>query len=397
MSQDTRCWYYRAGWSCYRAGGNICYADTPTAINREHAILGADRCVAVNPSDTAPALVALGASMVIRSAGGERVVERRGLLHRPGHRHHADDGAAAGRAADGDPRCRPRGPGAEFYFEKVRDRHVWDFALVSVASAMVMSGGDDSRGLRVVGQRCRRAAAAAVRRSRRSCAASRATRRRPRLAGELAIDGAQPLRFNAYKMPLMRNLVQARRSAGSERDGLLPHLGPQPLGTADPHARVVGPAVGVAFRGCRVPSRARELHVALGAPQAGGRGNRRDGGRPAGFQLLLDASAAVGARIARTQELGVVRGDGRGGLRLNNVSTTSHVAPGDLIESAGIDGIYPRGVVIGHVSAVARGSDLFLEIRVTPAVAFSQLTDVLVLAPSPAAAPAPGRTGSAGP
>ncbi len=114
-------------------------------------------------------------------------------------------------------------------------------------------------------------------------------------------------------------------------------------------------------------------------------------------QLLLDASAAVGARIARTQELGVVRGDGRGGLRLNNVSTTSHVAPGDLIESAGIDGIYPRGVVIGHVSAVARGSDLFLEIRVTPAVAFSQLTDVLVLAPSPAAAPAPGRTGSAGP
>ena len=59
VSQDTRCWYYRAGWSCYRAGGNICYADTPTAINREHAILGADRCVAVNPSDTAPALIAL--------------------------------------------------------------------------------------------------------------------------------------------------------------------------------------------------------------------------------------------------------------------------------------------------------------------------------------------------
>src|SRR5205823_5633825 len=74
VSQDTRCWYYRAGWSCYRAGGNICYADTPTAINREHAILDADRCVAVNPSDTAPALVALDAQMVIQSARGERVV-----------------------------------------------------------------------------------------------------------------------------------------------------------------------------------------------------------------------------------------------------------------------------------------------------------------------------------
>src|SRR5437870_11216200 len=39
VSQDTRCWYYRAGWTCYRAGGNICYADKPTAINREHVLL----------------------------------------------------------------------------------------------------------------------------------------------------------------------------------------------------------------------------------------------------------------------------------------------------------------------------------------------------------------------
>src|SRR6187455_1085240 len=74
VSQDTRCWYYRSGWSCYRAGGNICYADTPTAINREHAILEADRCVAVNPSDTAPALIALDAQMVIRTADGEERV-----------------------------------------------------------------------------------------------------------------------------------------------------------------------------------------------------------------------------------------------------------------------------------------------------------------------------------
>src|SRR5690242_17122342 len=75
VSQDARCWYYRAGWTCYRAGGNVCYADTPTAVNREHAILGADRCVEVNPSDTAPALVALDAQMVIRSTRGERVVD----------------------------------------------------------------------------------------------------------------------------------------------------------------------------------------------------------------------------------------------------------------------------------------------------------------------------------
>src|SRR3954452_19557738 len=76
VSQDTRCWYYRGGWICYRAGRNICYADTPTAINREHAIFDASRCVAVNPSDTAPALIALDAKMVIRSLrGGERIVD----------------------------------------------------------------------------------------------------------------------------------------------------------------------------------------------------------------------------------------------------------------------------------------------------------------------------------
>lgn len=114
-------------------------------------------------------------------------------------------------------------------------------------------------------------------------------------------------------------------------------------------------------------------------------------------QLLLDASAAVGARIVRTKELGVVRGDGRGGMRLNNIPTTSRVQPEDVIESAGIDGIYPRGVVIGRIASVARGSDLFLEIRVTPAARFSQLTDVLVLAPSPAIGAAAGGAGSAGP
>ena len=106
-------------------------------------------------------------------------------------------------------------------------------------------------------------------------------------------------------------------------------------------------------------------------------------------QLLLDASAAAGARVARTGELGVVRGDGRGALTLNNIATTSSIASGDLIESAGIDGIYPRGVPIGRVASVARGSKLFLEIHVTPAADFSRLTDVLLLAPSPAAKEAP--------
>jgi rod shape-determining protein MreC len=80
-----------------------------------------------------------------------------------------------------------------------------------------------------------------------------------------------------------------------------------------------------------------------------------------------------------------VRGDGRGALALNNIATTSSVAPGDLVESAGIDGIYPRGIPIGRVDSVSRGNKLFLEIRVKPAADFARLTDLLLLSPSPAA------------
>ena len=59
VSQDARCWYYRNGWTCYRAGGNICYADTPAGMNREHAIFDADRCVGGQSVGYRPALVAM--------------------------------------------------------------------------------------------------------------------------------------------------------------------------------------------------------------------------------------------------------------------------------------------------------------------------------------------------
>src|SRR5580700_5201989 len=75
VSQDVRCWYYREGWPCYRGGGNICYADTPVGRNREHAIFGANRCVAVHPSDSVPALIVLDAKFVVQTAKGERVLD----------------------------------------------------------------------------------------------------------------------------------------------------------------------------------------------------------------------------------------------------------------------------------------------------------------------------------
>ena len=205
VSQDTRCWYYRAGWPCYRAGGNICYADTPEGRNREHAILQADRCVAVNPSDTAPALIALDAKFVISTRKGERVVDAEDYFIGPDI-----DITRLHILEPGDLLTAIRIPsawaGAKFYFEKVRDRNVWDFPLLNVASATALSDGRINR--------IRIAVNAAAARPLRLKTVEAAVRGMPanaatgEMAGKLAVQGAVPLQFNAYKIPLMRNLVK---------------------------------------------------------------------------------------------------------------------------------------------------------------------------------------------
>jgi xanthine dehydrogenase YagS FAD-binding subunit len=205
VSQDARCWYYRGGWPCYRAGGNICYADTPTGMNREHAIFDANRCVAVNPSDTAPALIALDAKFVIRTPKGEKVVDAENYFIGPG-----TDITKMTVLKPGDLLSSIRIPsawaGAQFYYEKVRDRASWDFPLVNVASAMVMSG-DSIQRIRIVANgvaahpvRLTAVEAAVVG---KGCNDETAE-----MAGQIAIRGAQPLQYNGYKVPLLRNLVK---------------------------------------------------------------------------------------------------------------------------------------------------------------------------------------------
>ena len=218
VSQDTRCWYYRSGWPCYRAGGNICYADTPEGRNREHAILYADRCVAVNPSDSAPALIALDAKFVIRTRKGERVVEAEDYFVGPDI-----DITRLHILQPGDLLTAIRIPstwaGAQFYFEKIRDRNVWDFPLMNVASAVVTSGENSAQTI----DRIRIAVNGAAARPLRLKAVEDAVRGKPRnaatgeMAGKLAVQGAVPLQFNAYKIPLMRNLVK-RAIVGLEVD-----------------------------------------------------------------------------------------------------------------------------------------------------------------------------------
>src|SRR5438093_1798000 len=205
VSQDTRCWYYRGGWTCYRAGGNICYADTPTAVNREHAIFDADRCVAVNPSDTAPALVALDATMVIRGPKGERTVAAEDYWIGPGI-----DITRMNVLAQNELLVAIRIPatmaGAQFYFEKVRDRQVWDFPLVNVAAAIKPNGATIGESRIVVN-----AVAATPKRLKQVEAflvGKPRTEDTAKAAGDLAVQGAQTLRHNGYKVPLMRNLVK---------------------------------------------------------------------------------------------------------------------------------------------------------------------------------------------
>jgi xanthine dehydrogenase YagS FAD-binding subunit len=203
--QDTRCWYYRFGLACYRAGGNTCYASAPEAMNREHAIFGSNRCVAVTPSDPAPALVALGAEMVIRNSGGERVVSADDFFMTP-----AVDIQRMTVLKPQDLLTTIRIPatwaGASFYFEKVADRGSWDFPLVNVAAAFRLEGDRIADASIVVG------AVQAI--PRRLTEVENLLRGRVQneetaaMAGAAAVAGAEPLRYNHFKVPLLENLVK---------------------------------------------------------------------------------------------------------------------------------------------------------------------------------------------
>jgi xanthine dehydrogenase YagS FAD-binding subunit len=203
-SQDARCWYYRSGLDCYRAGGNTCFADTPAGQNREHAIFDASRCIAVTQSDTAPALVVLEASMVLKSAKGERVVEAEKFFIGP-----AIDIKRMNVIAPEELLVAIRIPnkwaGVKFYFEKVADRNVWDFPLVNVASAVKVTNGKiDSARVACGGVSCTPRLVKVID---DIVKGSAQTQEIASLAGKTAAHGARPLNYNHYKIPLMENLV----------------------------------------------------------------------------------------------------------------------------------------------------------------------------------------------
>jgi len=205
VSQDARCWYYRSGLPCYRAGGNTCFSDTPQGQNREHALFDANRCVAVSQSDLAPTMIALDAKMVIHNAKGQRVVAAQDFFVGP-----RIDITRLTQLQPEDLLVAIRIPkewaGVRFYFEKVTDRNTWDFALVNVAAAVKTDAGGAVQDARI--------AVGGVAATPRRCGMAEQTIKGHKvdqslaeLAGQSEIRGAHPLNYNHFKIPLMASLV----------------------------------------------------------------------------------------------------------------------------------------------------------------------------------------------
>jgi len=114
-------------------------------------------------------------------------------------------------------------------------------------------------------------------------------------------------------------------------------------------------------------------------------------GQAAKVQLIVDRNAAAGALIARSRAQGLVMGTGGDLLRLEYVSEVSDVEVGDVVVTSGIDGIYPKGFVIGEVESFERAGVAFRDIVIRPAVDFTRIEQVLVVVqPLPVADPSEG-------
>ena len=102
-------------------------------------------------------------------------------------------------------------------------------------------------------------------------------------------------------------------------------------------------------------------------------------------QLLIDRNAAAGSLIERSRAQGIVVGPAENGLvQMNFVPATADVKVGDTVVTSGVDGIYPKGFVIGKVEDVGNGDGIYKAIRVRPSVDFTALEEVLIVKAQPA-------------
>lgn len=203
ICQKPRCWYYRGEFDCIRKGGSTCYA--LAGENQYHAILGGWSCYIVHPSDTAPALVALDATVHIAGPRGTRTVPMAEF-----HVHPRDD---AQRETVLEPSeivthivLPPPRTGLRSSYRKVRARGSWDFALAGIALALGFDGD------RVSGGRAVLSGAAPVpwrsEELERAINGQQLTAAVAAQAADAALADAAALKRNGYKVPLFKGLIQ---------------------------------------------------------------------------------------------------------------------------------------------------------------------------------------------
>ncbi len=208
LCQKPRCWYYRGDFDCLRKGGEICYAYE--GENQYHCIFGGELCYIVHPSDTAPALAALGAVCRVSSPTASRSVAV-DALHMP-----PSEDPQRETVLDDDEIITevilPRAPaGLLSSYRKVRSRASWDFAVAGVALALVFDG-DTVRSARVflsgaapVPWRSKAVEDVITGKTLDSATIS--------AAAEASVAGAEPLSENGYKIELFKGLVTEQLEA----------------------------------------------------------------------------------------------------------------------------------------------------------------------------------------
>ncbi|HKP47034.1 MAG TPA: xanthine dehydrogenase family protein subunit M [Pyrinomonadaceae bacterium] len=204
LCQRPFCWYFRsANFTCLRKGGQVCY--TVTGDSRFHAILGAGPSYIVHPSDTAPALVALGAQIKIAGPAGEKTIPLEKFFLLPSVDYKRENILTAGEIVTEIIVPAPKS-GSKGFYHKVRERLAWDHAIVAVATVVESSAGVVSNAHVVMGGVApipwRAAKAEEFLRGKKLDEAS------ARQAGEIALEGAKPLKDNNYKVKIAQDLIQ---------------------------------------------------------------------------------------------------------------------------------------------------------------------------------------------
>ena len=208
LCQKPRCWYYRGEFHCLRKGGDQCFA--VEGENAYHCIFGGDNCFIVHPSDTAPALIALQASVTIVGPNGRRSMPVENFHMLPSEDYTRETALAPAEIVT-EIVLPPPAEGLRSSYRKVRARRAWDFALAGVALAIVFTG-DQAADCRVVLS----GAAPVPWRSTEAeevIKGGRLDRVRVVTAAEAAVKNAEPMAQNEYKIPLFRGLMEQQLMA----------------------------------------------------------------------------------------------------------------------------------------------------------------------------------------